>query len=65
MLSRFIRVPTLCDTMDHSLPGPWDSPSKNTGVDWHALLWIFAHYSIITEFGLGFLDLDCDGETGI
>jgi len=51
--------------MDHSLPGQWDSPGKNTGVGWHALLWIFAHYSIIIEFGLGFLDLDCNGETGI
>ena len=34
--------PTLCDPMDCSLPGSsvhWDSPSKNTGVGGHALLW--------------------------
>ena len=31
---------TLCNPKDHSLPGscPWDSPDKNTGVDFHALL---------------------------
>ena len=31
--------PTLRDPMHRSLPGPWDSPGKNTGVDCHALLW--------------------------
>ena len=34
--------PTLCDPMDCSLPGSsvhWDSPSKNTEVGGHALLW--------------------------
>ena len=65
MLSRFIHVPTLCHTMDHILLGPWESPGKNTGAGCHALLWIFAHYSIIVQSGLGFLDLDFDGETGI
>ena len=30
--------PTLCDPMDGSLPGSWDSPGKNTGVDCHFLL---------------------------
>ena len=33
--------PTLCNPMDYSLPGSsvhGDSPGKNTGVDWHALL---------------------------
>ena len=28
--------PTLCDPIDGSPPGsrPWDSPGKNTGVEW-------------------------------
>ena len=33
--------PTLCNSMDCSLPDPsvhWDSPGKNTRVDWHAFL---------------------------
>ena len=31
--------PTLCDTMDCSLPGcPWNFPGKNTGVSCHFLL---------------------------
>ena len=33
--------PTLCDPMDCSLPGysvHGDSPGKNTGVGWHAVL---------------------------
>jgi len=33
--------PTLCDPMDYSPPGSsvcGDSPGKNTGVGWHALL---------------------------
>ena len=33
--------PTLCDPIDGSpprLPGPWDSPGKNTGVGCHFLL---------------------------
>ena len=35
--------PTLCDCMDSGLQSirlicPWDSPGKNTGVDYHALL---------------------------
>ena len=31
--------PTLCDPIDGSQPGlPWDSPSKDTGVDCHFLL---------------------------
>ena len=30
--------PTLCDLVDCSLPGPWDSPGKNTGVGYHLLL---------------------------
>ena len=33
--------PTLCDPIDGSPPGstgPWDSPSKNTGVGCHFLL---------------------------
>ena len=32
--------PTLCDSIDGSLPGscPWDSPGKNTGVGCHFLL---------------------------
>ena len=29
---------TLCDPIEHSPPGPWDSPGKNTGVSCHALL---------------------------
>ena len=29
---------TLCNPTDHSLPGPWDSPEKNTGVGCHAPL---------------------------
>ena len=41
MLSRFSCVP-LCDPMGRSLPGSSvcgiDSPNKNTGVGWHALL---------------------------
>ena len=37
----FQQCPTLCNPMDYSLPGSsvhGDSPGKNTGVDWHALL---------------------------
>ena len=30
--------PTLCDPTDGSLPHPWDSPGKNTGVGCHFLL---------------------------
>ena len=30
--------PTLCDPIDGRLPGPWDSPGKNTGVGCHFLL---------------------------
>ena len=35
--------PTLCDPIDWTmqptrLPGPWDSPGKNTGVGCHFLL---------------------------
>ena len=34
--------PTLCDPMNYSPPGsslcPWDSPGKNTGVDYQFLL---------------------------
>ena len=29
---------TLCDPVDCSLPGSWDSPGKNTGVGCHFLL---------------------------
>ena len=29
--------PTLCAPLHCSLPGPWDSPGKNTRVDCHAL----------------------------
>ena len=30
--------PTLCDPIDSSPPGSWDSPAKNTGVGCHFLL---------------------------
>ena len=41
MLSRFSRV-RLCNSMDCSptrLLYPWDSPGRNTGMGYHALLW--------------------------
>ena len=41
MLKLLPSCPTLCETMDCSLPGSsvdGDSPSKKTGVSWHTLL---------------------------
>ena len=39
VLSRFSQLyPALCDFVDCSPPSPWDSPGKNTGVGYRALL---------------------------
>ena len=35
---------TLCDPIDGSPPGPWDSPGKSTGVGCHCLLRILNEF---------------------